>query len=111
MELDLINILMRKRKFVQHDTIFAYEEHEREGELKALSEMIDDVSIMNEKEFVDKYLEIISDISKKFETGMVHGEVEIDRLSYYNNMIVWVLKLVNPIYEYDLDELDIEINH
>lgn len=59
---------------------------------------------MNENEFVSKYLRIIDTISKQFENEEFKDEKEIDKMDGYNNAILSVLKCINPLHEYELDD-------
>lgn len=59
---------------------------------------------MTENEFVSKYLRVINRLSRQFENEVFKDEKEIDKMSGYNNAIVSVLKCINPIYEYDLED-------
>lgn len=59
---------------------------------------------MTENEFVSKYLRVINRLSRQFENEEFKDEKEIDKMSGYNNAIVSVLKCINPIYEYDLED-------
>lgn len=70
----------------------------------AYSELLADVKEMTENEFVSKYLRVINRFSRQFENEEFKDEKEIDKMSGYNNAIVSVLKCINPIYEYDLED-------
>lgn len=106
-KLNFKEILVRKRTFVSSGKIFEYEDYERNGELDALNEMIADCNILSEDEFVDKYLGIIDDLDNKFEQQFFKDEEDVAKMSYYNNMIVWALRMINPIYEYDKEYHDL----
>lgn len=69
----------------------------------AYNQLLVDAKKMNENEFVSKYLRIIDRLSKQFENKEFKDEKKIDKMSGYNNAIVSVLKCINPLYEYDLD--------
>lgn len=69
----------------------------------AYNQLLVDSKEMNENEFVSKYLRIIDKLSKQFENEEFKDEKKIDKMSGYNNAIVSVLKCINPLYEYDLD--------
>ena len=66
--------------------------------------MIEDTEIMYEDEFVNKYLKIVENIDSAFEKEEIKDKKEIEKLSGYNNAIVEVLELIDPIYKYDLDK-------
>ena len=54
-------------------------------------------------EFIEKYVGILKNISKKLDDEYCLDINERERLSGYNNAIVFVLSLINPLYEYELD--------
>lgn len=100
---DIINI---KINFTINNTIFDKDEFidYDEGQLLAYNEMIEDIEIMYEDEFVNKYLKIVENIDGVFEKEEIKDKKEIEKLSGYNNAIVEVLELIDPIYKYDLDK-------
>ena len=53
---------------------------------------------------VKKYLNIIKKLDVQFEDEEINGEREVEKMSGYNNAIVSILKWINPIYEYDLED-------
>ena len=53
--------------------------------------------------FVEKYLCILKKVSEKLDNEHNLGDNEQERMSGYNNAIVFVLSLINPIYEYELE--------
>lgn len=108
MQFTIADIIERKIQFTNTNSIFDKIEYKEnnEGELLAYNEMLADVKIMDEDEFVSKYLEIIEKIGSKFENKEILDEKEIEKMSGYNNAIVSILELINPIYKYDLNEND-----
>lgn len=101
----IADIIKRKIQFTITNSIFdkiEYKEND-EGELLAYNEMLIDIEITNEDEFVSKYLKIVNEIAIQFENEEILDEKDIEKMSGYNNAIVSILKLINPIYEYDLD--------
>jgi len=99
-------ILRRKLEYIRKDNTFEYEECERLGEIQACTEMIADTSILCEEAFIKKYCIVIKELSDMFESRSVDDDKEIARLSYYNNIIVWALQLLNPKYLYDTSYQD-----
>lgn len=51
----------------------------------------------------DKYVGELRQLNQKLEDTESIQEREVEKLSGYNNAVINVLKLVNPIYEYKLD--------
>ena len=102
----LANVIERRIKFTNTNTIFDKTDYKytNEGEQLAYYEMLTDVKEMNESEFVNKYLAIISRLSIQFENEAFTDEKEIEKMSGYNNGIVNILKCINPIYEYVLED-------
>ncbi|MEJ9232481.1 hypothetical protein LAV79_24125 [Peribacillus butanolivorans] len=70
----------------------------------AYNEMLEDVKEMKENEFVNKYLNITKKLAVQFERKEFNDKSEVEKMSGYNNAIVSILKCINPIYEYDLEE-------
>ena len=66
--------------------------------------MLADVKEMNENEFVNKYLNIVKKITVQFENEEIKDEKEIEKVSGYNNVIVSILKCINPLYEYEIED-------
>ena len=70
----------------------------------AYNEMLADVKKMKENEFLNKYVNIIKKLSIQFEVEGFNDKSEVEKMSGYNNAIVSILKCINPIYEYDLED-------
>lgn len=108
MQFTIADIIERKIQFTITNSIFdkiEYKEND-EGELLAYNEMLVDIKTMGEVEFVSKYLEIIKKIGRQFENEEILDEKEIEKMSGYNNAIVSILELINPIYKYNLNQND-----
>lgn len=105
MQLTMVDIIERKIQFTNTNSIFDKIEYKEtdDGELLAYNEMLVDVKIMSEDEFVSKYLGIVKEIGSKFENNEILDKKQIEKISGYNNAIVSILELINPIYKYDLD--------
>lgn len=102
----LVDVIERKIHFTNTNTIYDKTEFKdiNEGELLAYNEMLADVKEMKESEFTNKYLNIINKLSVQFENEEFTDKRELEKMSGYNNAIISILKCVNPIYEYDLEE-------
>ena len=70
----------------------------------AYNELLSDAKEMNKNEFLSKYLKIVNRLYKQLENEEFKDKKQIDKMSGYNNAIVSVLKCINPIYEYDLND-------
>lgn len=106
MQLTIEDIIERKIQFTITNSIFdkiEYKEND-EGELLAYNEMLVDIKIMGEDTFINKYFEIIKKIGRQFENEEILDAKKIENMSGYNNAIVSILELINPIYKYDLNE-------
>ena len=101
----LVDVIERKIHFTNTNTIYAKTEFKDndDGELLAYYEMLADVKEMKENEFVSKYLNIIHKLAQ-IEIEELTDKEEIEKMSGYNNAIVSILKCINPIYEYDLED-------
>ncbi|MFJ8256390.1 hypothetical protein ACIQ4Z_03790 [Peribacillus asahii] len=102
----LVDVIERRIHFTNTNTIFDKVDFKdmNEGELLAYNEMLADVKEMKESEFVSKYLKIINKLAIQFENEEFTDKREIEKMSGYNNAIVNILKCINPIYEYDLED-------
>ena len=101
----LVDVIERKIHFTNTNTIYDKTEFKDndDGELLAYNEMLADVKEMKENEFVSKYLNIIHKLAQ-IEIEELTDKEEIEKMSGYNNAIVSILKCINPIYEYDLED-------
>jgi hypothetical protein len=102
----LVDVIERKIHFTNTNNIFDKTDFkdDNEGELMAYNEMLADVKEMKENEFVSKYLQIINKLAVQFENEEFTDKRKIEKMSGYNNAIVSILKCINPIYEYDLQD-------
>jgi hypothetical protein len=92
----LEDVIHRKIQFTNTNTIFNKTDfkNDNEGALLAYSEMLADVKKeMEEDEFV-----------VQFENKEFTDENELERMSGYNNAIVSILKCIDPIHEFDLED-------
>lgn len=102
----LVDVIERKIHFTKTNTIFDkidFKDND-EGEMLAYNEILADVKEMKENEFVKKYLNIIKKLAVQFENEEFNDKSEVEKMSGYNNAIVSILKCINPIYEYDLED-------
>ena len=73
------------------------------GVIEAYSEILTDIELLTIDAFVEKYLCILKKVLEKLDNEHNLGDNEQERMSGYNNAIVFVLSLINPIYEYELE--------
>lgn len=101
------DVIQRKIHFVNTNTIFNKLDFidNDEGELLAYYEMFSDANVMEEDEFVKKYLKIVKKLGAQFENNEFTDEREIEKMSGYNNAVVSILKCINPVYEFDQEAL------
>ena len=101
----LSSILERRVDFLLNNEIVPYEGDSADrGEEKALKNMLEDSRMLNEKEFVNKYQGELASLKERFENKEYSKEDGDDYFESYNNTIVSILMIINPIYEYDLTE-------
>lgn len=105
MQFTLEDVIERKIQFIKTNEIFdkADFKDNDEGEIIAYNEMLFDVKEMKETEFISKYLNIINKLGVQFENEEFTNQSEIEKMSGYNNAIVFILKCINPMYEYDME--------
>lgn len=102
----MVDVIERKIHFTKTNTIFDKTDFKDndEGEMLAYNEMLADVKEMKETEFVNKYLNITEKLAARFEVEAFNDKSEVEKMSGYNNAIVSILKCINPIYQYDLED-------
>ena len=102
----LIDFIERKIHFTKTNTIFDKIDFKdyNEGEILAYNEILADVKEMKGNEFVNKYLNIRKTLAVQFENEEFEDKKEVEKMSGYNNAIVYILECINPIYGYDLED-------
>ena len=78
------DIIYSRIDFIENNNIFDKKEYMyvNKGEIEAYSEILTDIELLTIDAFVEKYLCILKKVSEK---------------------LVFVLSLINPIYEYELE--------
>lgn len=101
-QINLKDIVKANIKFCLNNDIFDKDEYSNvvEGEMLAYTQILDDIEIMAEDEFILKYVNELKKLNVKFEDTLNVEDKKVEKLSGYNNAIINILKLVNPIYEY-----------
>lgn len=107
-EICLFELVKRKLEYIENSDVYKDREfiHIKDGEVKAYKEMLADIEVKEEQEYNDKYLNIVRELNKRFEKIDLAAEInniEKERLVGYNNAIVFVLTLLNPKYEFELE--------
>ena len=104
-DIKISDIIYSKINFIENNTIFDKNEYMyvNKGELEAYSEMLVDIEVLTIDAFIDKYLCILKNVSEKLVSEHSPKINEQERLSGYNNAVVFILSLINPIYEFSLD--------
>ncbi len=110
-EITIEDIIKSQMKFHLEDNFFGEDELESllEGKKLAYMEILEDIKILSQGEFIEKYLGKLKE-SKKYFEALCGEEVENiedeewEKKEGYHNAIVNVLKVLNPIYEFDLEE-------
>lgn len=104
-EITFKDIIERKIDFIKKNDIFNQGDfiNSNEGEILGYNQMLEDVEILQVQSFIDKYIRILNDINKKIDENMVDNVNEVEKLVGYNNAIISVLEIIDPIYKYRLD--------
>lgn len=99
------DIICSRINFLENNSIFDKNEYKyiNKGELEAYREILIDIELITIDAFIKKYVCILKNISKNLDTEYNLDINECERLSGYNNAIVFILSLINPLYEYELD--------
>lgn len=104
-EINIKDIINQKIAFIKNNDIFNEEEYasSNEGELLAYKEILIDIEGLKVSVFINKYINILNDINNTIDQNLVESSEEIEKLTGYNNAIVSVLTLLDPVYEYKID--------
>lgn len=99
------DIIYSRINFLENNNIFDKNEYMyvNKGELEAYSEILNDIELLTIDDFIEKYLCIFKKVSEKLDNEYSLEINEQERMSGYNNAIVFILSLINPIYEYEID--------
>ncbi len=105
MQISLKDIVEKNIEFCLNNDVFDKIEYINivEGEVLAYTQILNDIEIMPVDKFIQKYVGEARNLNERIEGSRGIEEKEVERLSGYNNAIINVLKLVNPIYEYRLE--------
>ncbi len=98
-------IIDSRINFIENNNIFDKNEYMyvNRGELEAYREILTNIELLTIDAFIEKYLCILKKVSEKLDNEQCLDNYEQERISGYNNAVVFILSLINPIYEYQLD--------
>lgn len=100
----LSQIIERKLSFLLKNDICPWDGDNSDlGERDALQEMLTDSTSLNEVEFEEKYLAEVARLNKRMEAKQYSEKDNDDYYESFNNTIVSILSLINPINLYDLE--------
>ena len=90
------DIIYSRIDFIENNNIFDKKEYMyvNKGEIEAYSEILTDIELLTIDAFVEKYLCILKKVSEKLDNEHNLGDNEQERMSGYNNCIVFVLSLI-----------------
>lgn len=97
----LLDVIERKIQFIKSKPIFDIDYDE--GQLLIYYLMLADVKEMNEDDFMNSYLEYLTNYQQDFECNEYQDKEKLT--NYFNgcrNAILSILKCINPIYEFQV---------
>ena len=103
-QINLKEIIKRKMEYIEKSEVYKDIELEnvKKGEIKAYTEILNDIEMQNEEMFIKKYSNIVFELNDRLEKTDVN-DMEVEQLTGYNNAIVFVMTLINPKYEFTFD--------
>ena len=104
--LTFADILQRKLEFHLNNDIFPKvgNENSDRGKRDALERMLADSSKLTESQFESKYLAELEDLKARASSKPFSIADGDDYYEAYNNTVVGILTLLNPIHLYDLSD-------
>ena len=107
-QINLKEIIKRKMEYIEKSEVYKDIELEnvKKGEIKAYTEILNDIEMQNEEMFIKKYSNIVCELNDRLEKTEYKADVndmEVEQLTGYNNAIVFVMTLINPKYEFTFD--------
>lgn len=105
-KLDLSQILERKLDFLLHNKIAPWDGGDQSdlGERDALQAMLEDSKELTEEEFEQKYKAELAKLKARFEAKDYCVKDGDEYYESFNNKIVAILALINPVNMYDLSD-------
>ena len=99
--LSLGKIIERKIDFLLHNEIAPWDGDSYDlGEKDALDRMLEDSGKLSESEFEEKYLKELVKLSNWFDGKEYCKDGDDEYYESYNNTIVSILELINPLHKY-----------
>lgn len=103
--LTLEQIIERKLSFLETNDISPWDGDNSDlGERDALKQMLNDSKNLTEQVFEAKYKAELARLKKRAESKEFSIEDNDDYYESFNNTIVTILELINPINLYDLED-------
>ena len=99
-DITIEDIIKNKINFILNNNIFDEKEYKlyNKGEISSYNEMLKDIRTILLNDFIEKYLNIFKNNNIKIERSDDEGQKE--NMIGYNNAIISVLELIDPIYSY-----------
>ena len=104
-DFNMKDILDKKIVFLSKNDIFDKEEYQMydEGELNAYIDMQKDMTLLNIDDFVKKHIYKLKEIGNILDNKESSTAAETEKMVGYNNAVVSILEVIDPIYKYDLE--------
>ena len=103
--LSLRKIIERKLSFLLNNEIAPWDGDNSDlGERDALQKMLDDSEIFTESEFETKYMAEVVKLNKRIEGKVFSIENNDDYYESFNNTVVMILEIIDPVNLYYPDE-------
>lgn len=101
----LQDIIERKILFIKKQKGFEinYYKSYDEGSLLALEQMMKDVQLMYEEDFLKKYLLALNKSCKQLKLSKSTNEIISSKLLGYNDSILQIISYINPEIPYTID--------
>ena len=93
------------KRIIFLDDIIDEEENQiyKEGVLNAYIDMQKDMTLLNTDDFLKKYVYKLKEIGNILENKEASTVAETEKIIGYNNAVVSILEVIDPIYKYDLE--------
>ena len=104
--MSLSQIIERKLNFLLNNEIAPWDENDNsdKGERDGLQSMLEDSKELTEEQFESKYKLELAKLKARFETKEYSIKDNDDYYESFNNTLVSILELINPINLYDLSD-------
>lgn len=103
--MSLSQIIERKLSFLLNNDISPWDgDNPDKGERDALQSMLSDSKELTEEQFESKYKTELAKLKDRFENKEYSVEDDDDYYESFNNTLVSILELINPVNLYDLSD-------